>query len=261
MRNSFEQFESATTVPQSQTAEATLNKILSTAAASLSMVGTLIIIATFVIWHDLKTNSRRIIVFISIGDFSVACLNTVGLYNPPAENSLCEIQATLNVAAVLSSFFWTVYLSLYLYLTICRKISMASEKRVMMFFHITAWGLPLMIAIFAYFLNGVGYSRDMVSSGWCWVSTDQPWWKMLLWMCLTGKSWEIFAYLAISVFYVLVKQEVSFSSSFFFSQPSCHPLNMFWKCNLYMMSGLANEEAWSFLREQTTKRVAETKFS
>ena len=220
----LEHFESATTVAQSQTAEAVLNKTLSTTAASLSMLGALIIITTYIVWPELRTNSRKIIVCISINDFSVACLNTIGIYNPPTENYICEIQATLNVVAVLSSFLWTVYLSLYFYLTICRKISIAAEKRTMALFHTTAWGIPSTMAIFAYGLNGVGYSRDMVSSGWCWISTDQPWWKIVMWMFVTGKGWEIFAYIAISLFYVLVKQEVSNDHSVSCTLPSLsHP--------------------------------------
>lgn len=195
---------------QSQATETSLNKILSTTVAFLSMIGALIIIVTFIVRPDIRTNSRRIIVCMSISDFSVACLNTIGLHiNPPTQNLICEMQATLNVVAVLSSFLWTVNLSLYFYMTVCRKISITSEKRMMTLFHVTAWGFPLTIAVFAYGLEGVGYSRDMVSPGWCWISTEQKWWKVVLWMFVTGKAWEISAYVVISVFYVLVKQEMT----------------------------------------------------
>ena len=206
--NSYEQPESATTGPQSQTAEATLNKVLTTTAGSLSLLGALIIITTFVMWPDLKTNSRRIIVFISIGDFFMAFSNIVGLYNPPKENYTCDIQATVNIVANLSSFLWTMNLSFYLYLTVCVKISIETERRCMGLFHITAWGIPLIIAALAYGLNAVGYSRDMVSSGWCWISSDQPWGKMVLWLFFAGKGWEIIAYIAITVFSTLVKLQI-----------------------------------------------------
>lgn len=211
--NSFDQFKSEKGIPQqSQAAQTSVNRILSTTVAFLSMVGALIIIVTFIVWPDIRTNSRRIIFCISISDFSVACLNTIGLYNPPTKDFTqeftCKMQATLNVVAVLSSFLWTVNLSLYFYMTICKKISTPSEKRMMTLFHVTAWGFPTTIAVFAYGLQGVGYSRDMVSSGWCWISTNKPWWKVVLWMFLTGKAWEISAYIVISVLFALVKQEV-----------------------------------------------------
>jgi len=75
-------------------------------------------------------------------------------------------------------------------------------------FHITAWGIPLIIAALAYGLNAVGYSRDMVSSGWCWISSDQPWGKMVLWLFFAGKGWEIIAYITITVFSTLVKLQI-----------------------------------------------------
>ncbi|KAJ7336572.1 Basement membrane-specific heparan sulfate proteoglycan core protein [Desmophyllum pertusum] len=157
------------------------------------------------------------IVFISVGDFLVAGGNIVGEWVITRASQpdvlACRIQAAIGTIAILSSFFWTVYLSLYFYLTICRRISMESEKRVMMLFHGTAWGIPVIIAIIAFVQKGVGYSGDLVSSGWCWISSKQRWWEMVFWMCIAGKGWEISAYIAITVFYVLVKlhirQEVS----------------------------------------------------
>ena len=201
---------STTSGPQTEIAGEDLNKILSTTAASLSIVGTLITISTFVMWPDLRTNSRRMIVFISIGDLFVAISNVLGLYNTSSTDTMCELQATLNIAAVLPSFFWTVYLSFYLYLTICKKICTDLEARVMYLFHVTAWGIPLLIAATAYAAKAVGDSNDLVSSGWCWIKYRKTteWWMMVLWMCIAGKGWEILAYIAITVFYVLVKLQI-----------------------------------------------------
>ena len=199
-----------TTLPyQTTIATGVVNKVLSTTAGSLSILGALIIITTFLMWPDLRTNSRRIIVFISIGDLFVAISNITGLYTkPPADGTTCKIQATLNIMAVLSSFLWTTYLSCYFYLTICKKISTQVESRMMLFFHATAWGIPLLLAAIAYGVEAVGNSHDLVSSGWCWITSHQLWWKMVLWMCIAGKGWEILAYIAITVFYVLVKLQI-----------------------------------------------------
>ena len=202
--------EVPTTVPgPNRTAEESLNKGLSTSAASLSIVGSLTIFITFLMWTDLRTTSRLMIVFISIGDFLVASSNILGLYMN-SDQQMCEIQATINIAAILSSFFWTVYLSIYFYLTICKTISIKMERLAIWVFHITAWGIPLAIAVVAYFDDAVGNSRDYVSSGWCWIKYTQheKRWKMVLWMCIAGKGWEISAYIAITVFYVLVKLQI-----------------------------------------------------
>ena len=196
-----------TSGPQTEFAQGDINKVLSTTAAGLSIMGALVIIITFVMWPDLRTNSRNIILFISIGDLFVAITNIVGVYGH--SNILtCKIEATLNIVAILSSFFWTVFLSVYFYVTICRKISLEMEARMMRFFHVTAWGIPFLLAAIALGDRAVGNSNDFVSSGWCWIKYRQEWWKMMLWMFLAGKGWEILAYVTICVFYVLVKLQI-----------------------------------------------------
>jgi len=204
----LEKADTATPYNQTTIATGVLNKVLSTTAGSLSILGALIIITTFVMWPDLRTNSRRIIVFISIGDLFVAISNIIGLYTTSADDATCNIQATLNIMAILSSFFWTTYLSCYFYLTICKKISTQMESGMMLFFHATAWGIPLLLAAIAFGFKAVGNSQDLVSSGWCWIKYKQLWWKVVLWMCIAGKGWEILAYISITVFYVLVKLQI-----------------------------------------------------
>lgn len=200
----------ATTRNQSEISSEILDKVLTTTTASLSIVGTLVIMITFVLWPDIRTNSRKIIVCISIGDFFVACSNILGVWEREMDHwkSACEIQAAIGMVAVLSTFFWTVYLSVYFYLVISKKISVDSERRIMLWFHFTGWGIPLAITAIAKEKGATGYSGDLVSSGWCWISSDQPWWKMLLWMVIAGKGWEILAYITISVFYVLIKLSI-----------------------------------------------------
>lgn len=200
---------STTDNKQVQIAEKPLDQILSTTAASLSILGSLTIIITFCLWPDVRTKSRFMIVFISFGDLLVASSNIIGIF---LNNDLitCEIQATVNIAAILSSFFWTVYLSLYFYLTICKKITERTEKITMWLFHVTAWGIPVVIAAVGFGVQAVGNSQDMVSSGWCWIKSEsgKAWWWTVLWMSIAGKGWEILAYIAISVFCVLVKLQI-----------------------------------------------------
>jgi G protein-coupled receptor 157 len=181
------------------------NAVLTTIAGSLSIFGTIFIVVTFIVWRDLRTNSRKILVYISIGDFLTALVNTSGVWGTTGTGNFCKSQATLNIAAILSSFFWTVYLSLYLYLTLCIGMRSITEKRVMAAFHVTAWGIPLVVAVLAVSLGAVGTTKDTTSDGWCWISTELNWKMLLFWMVFAGKGWEIISYVAISFFYIKVK--------------------------------------------------------
>ncbi|CAH3195451.1 unnamed protein product [Porites evermanni] len=189
---------------QTEIAESDLNKIFTTTAASLSLTGTLVIFITFIMWPDLRTNSRKMIVFISIGDFFVALFNIIGIYNPPVDNSMCKIQPVVTNVAVLSSFLWTLNLSFYFYLTICRKISVEYERRIMQLLHLVGWVIPILIAFIAFTAGAYGFSKNVGTSGWCWISGNQEWWKVVMWMFITGKGWEIISYICIIYFYLLV---------------------------------------------------------
>ncbi|KAM7438168.1 Basement membrane-specific heparan sulfate proteoglycan core protein [Porites harrisoni] len=189
---------------QTEIAESNLNKIFTTTAASLSLIGALLIIITFIMWPDLRTNSRRMIMFISIGDFSVALFNIIGIYNPSSDNEICRMQSLVTNVAILSSFMWTLNLSFYFYLTICRKISAEYERRIMQLLHLIGWGIPILIGIIAFTMGAYGFSRNVLTPGWCWISENQKWWKVVMWMFITGKGWEIMSYICIFKFYLLV---------------------------------------------------------
>ena len=157
---------------QTEIAESNLNKIFTTTAASLSLIGALLIIITFIMWPDLRTNSRRMIMFISIGDFSVALFNIIGIYNPSSDNEICRMQSLVTNVAILSSFMWTLNLSFYFYLTICRKISAEYERRIMQLLHLIGWGIPILIGTIAFTMGAYGFSRNVLTSGWCWISEN-----------------------------------------------------------------------------------------
>lgn len=56
-------------------------------------------------------------------------------------------------------------------------------------------------------LQKIGYDASDVSVGWCWIALDAE--DRLFWMLLTGKLWELLAYVALPLLYLLVRKHVS----------------------------------------------------
>lgn len=69
-----------------------------------------------------------------------------------------------------------------------------------------SWGVPLAITVTAVSLGKIGYDASEVSVGWCWVRIHAS--DRVLWMLLTGKVWELSAYLTLPVLYVLIKRHI-----------------------------------------------------
>lgn len=181
-------------------------RILSSISASLSIVGTIAIIATYFLWKEIQTNSRLILVYISIADFFTAAGNLVtifdtkGLKNP--RDTKCVIQSYITTTSCLCSFFWTTYLGLYLFLTVARK-QLRMADNLMLVFHITAWGIPLAIVTTALVEHKLGDDFDYVTAGWCWINNEAR--NKTFWMLITGKAWEIGSYFLITILFIIVK--------------------------------------------------------
>lgn len=69
-----------------------------------------------------------------------------------------------------------------------------------------SWGVPLAITVAALALQKIGYDASEVSVGWCWVSIQET--DHVLWMLLTGKIWELLAYVTLPVLYILIKRHI-----------------------------------------------------
>ncbi|XP_029993565.1 G-protein coupled receptor 157 [Sphaeramia orbicularis] len=175
-------------------------------SCGLSFVGSTLIILTYIMWPDLRTTPRKLLVFLSVSDWLSAVSYAFGVWRVFHTDSLdCVVQGAVSTFANTSSFFWTVAIAVYLYVFIVRSNQRAADSLVL-FFHLISWGVPLIITVAAVCLKKIGYDASEVSVGWCWVRIQAP--DRVLWMLLTGKIWEFLAYLTLPVLYILIKRHI-----------------------------------------------------
>ncbi|NXI24930.1 GP157 protein, partial [Sterrhoptilus dennistouni] len=120
----------------------------------------------------------------------------------------CVLQGALSTFANTSSFFWTVAVALYLYLSIVlgAHLGLLSPDPGSLC-PALSWGVPLAITVAAVALRKIGYDASKVSVGWCWVDLDAE--DRLLWMLLAGKAWEILAYVTLPMLYILIRKHIN----------------------------------------------------
>ncbi|XP_045849468.1 G-protein coupled receptor 157 isoform X2 [Meles meles] len=174
----------------------------------LSALGSGLLVATHALWPDLRTRARRLLLFLSLADLLSAASYFYGVLQDFAGPSWdCVLQGALSTFANTSSFFWTVAIALYLYLSIVRAAREPRAGRLLWAFHVVSWGVPLVITVAAVALKKIGYDASDVSVGWCWVDLEAE--DRLLWMLLTGKLWETLAYVALPVLYFLTRKHIN----------------------------------------------------
>ena len=194
-------------------------------SSCLSMTGSTLIILTFLIWSDIRTVARSIVVFLAIADFFTAAGYLYGAVVSYLDKQhhfdqhqyilLCETQSFVTTAFPISSFLWTIHLAVYLYVAIVNAKPLIAKK-LMIYFHVTGWGIPLAICLPALLTGHLGGSSERTSVNWCFVyfndtrPNSERELKLRLveyygFEFLCGKFWEISASIIAMFLYVSVK--------------------------------------------------------
>lgn len=102
----------------------------------LSFFGSLLIICTFAIWHDLRTTPRKLLVYLSVADLLSALSYFYGVLRIfDSDSGDCIAQGAISTFANTSSFFWTVAIAIYLYVFIV-KSSQRQADNLVLYFHL-----------------------------------------------------------------------------------------------------------------------------
>ncbi|MEE6485102.1 hypothetical protein FKM82_014174 [Ascaphus truei] len=175
-------------------------------SCALSCLGSALIILTHARWPELRSRPRQLLLYLSVADLLSAASYFYGVlrdFRGPAWD--CVAQGALSTFSNTSSFFWTVAVAVYLYVTIVHSQQGLAEQMIC-WFHVISWGVPLVITVSAVSLQKIGYDASFVSVGWCWISIEAE--DKLMWMLLTGKVWEILAYFTLPVLYILIRKHI-----------------------------------------------------
>ena len=201
----------------------------------LSIVGSMLIIVTFVMWKDVRrSTARQILLFLAIADLMGAVGYFAGglaFYMQPSEEAnrlICSVGSFWTTYFPVVSFFWTTYLAIYFAVALVLKRPNWTTK-LMILYHLTAWLIPLAICIgfivegwlgpgprdspCSYNATGVA---SQVAAGWCFVSstiihgniTNNTFQENMKFYFIieafAGKGWEIISYFVVVVCYVLI---------------------------------------------------------
>ena len=174
----------------------TIRGIVGTACV-FSMIGSLLIILSYFLAKELRTQTRKILLHLSLMDFGTALANFVGLtvyfdkYYIKAEQEKhnywedhlpskavqysCIGDAFVAVYCTNSSVLWTISMAVYLHFRIVSH-SQRSEKfyqYLLYFFYVFNYGFPLLISLWMVFTDKLGFA-PWDSSGWCTIIVEIP---------------------------------------------------------------------------------------
>ena len=166
--------------------------------SALSVVGSLLIVLSYVCFRDVRTKAREILMHISFMDLGVGVTNLIGVgvnfsqyfkesckstpilhnqQNHYHNNStdlcnvhtllggLCKVQGGLANVFTIGSVLWTICLSMFLYLLVSRKDT-KEAKIFVRFANFFCYLMPVGITLWLVLTGRIGYSV-YESTGWC----------------------------------------------------------------------------------------------
>ncbi len=169
---------------------------------TFSIIGSLLIILSYLCFRDLRSRARLILVHISIMDCGVGLSNLIGawvyfdrfytentdclgsghvkvdpqrfLYCPPSDTiqALCVTQAFFAYYFTLGSVMWTISLSVFLFLLIVHP-GTRKAKYSLVFSSVFSYGMPLLMTLWLLLTNRLGFA-PYDSGGWCGNIYNQP---------------------------------------------------------------------------------------
>ena len=209
-------------------------RFVSGLSCSASIIGSILIILSYLCFKRLRTRVREILVHLSVTDAGVATANLIGIvvyfdrfYHPKcyengsvdftvpsrAIQQLCKTQAFFALYFTLSSILWTISLAVYLYFILVHH-GTRKAKLFLTFSYVFCYSMPLLLSLWAVLTGRLGYS-PYNSAGWCSVILINPKTQHTdMFMGIIGYDmWIYLALVLVSVLYLamrsFLREEVS----------------------------------------------------
>ena len=198
-------------------------------SCSLSVLGSLLIFIAYFVLKDIRNTAQKIITLLAIADLFTAsgyllaawnflthfgerdqskCLN---VFQP-----VCAIQSYITTWSSLCSFGWTCALALHFYLVLSPTKKHLPPK-LLVYENIVAWFVPIVIVLPLLCTDKLGFTQ-YAASNWCFIkdaaiyhsaveggSTGDMNWKVIVFMLVAGKLWEILSYLFVVLMYGITR--------------------------------------------------------
>ena len=188
----------------------------------LSILGSLLIILSYILFKKRRTRAREILLHISLMDLGVALANLIGLsvyfdqyyankgfnqsYEVPSYiDGLCKAQAFFAYYCTQASILWTIALAGFLYFLIIHH-----KTRMSIYFywasHVVCYALPLLVSLWLMLTKRLGYS-PLDSSGWCVLINMDIWTeKPNIFITVFGNDlWVYLTIVTIPILYMSIK--------------------------------------------------------
>ncbi|CAI6337753.1 unnamed protein product [Periconia digitata] len=161
-------------------------KITERTMSTLSIIGSIFIITTFLKWHYFRKPINRLVFYASFGNLTVNAATFMGTSAIPSNSRhltpVCEFQGILIQwwhRFMAADSLWVFSMALNVQLVFFRGYTSAKLRHLEKWYFISAYGIPGITAIVYIFMDHLSNTRTIgPATLWCWVSADVDWMRI-----------------------------------------------------------------------------------
>jgi len=202
-------------------------RAISAVTCSLSIMGTLAIISSYILIKDIRSKARELLVHLSIMDLTSSSANLIGIILPydkyllhqtsgsAHENfqRVCKAQAFFAAYGTIGSILWTLGVAVYLYYRIIVRNPQIT-KRVVIVLYVLCYSLPLYVSLWLLLTDNYGYPKNQdTSGGWCTIlvgsdKAEEEEFNQELMLFMVDDIWILLTFVTIVPIYLIVHCQV-----------------------------------------------------
>jgi hypothetical protein len=136
---------------------------------SVGFCGSLFVIVSYLIFPKLRSFNKTLVLFLATADLASAASDILSLgyfANPRNTRTLCTAQAMGIQYAEISSFLWSLIISIYLYISAVWNVAEKKSRAWLPLFLIVGFALPAVPIIVLEKLNAFGNSTNGTDITW-----------------------------------------------------------------------------------------------
>ena len=150
-----------------------------TVSGLLSVLGSMLIMYTYLRWKDVRQSTVRVILFwLAVADLLSALSFVIAsllhylykYFDQGVYQGLCTANSIITTYFPKTAILWTVILAVYFVLTLVFKVTVRKKARMMLLFHLISWVAPLVVVIPAAAMGWLGHGQSTQGATWCFVS-------------------------------------------------------------------------------------------
>eukprot|EP01084_Bolivina_argentea_P059938 109497_1 len=182
-------------------------EIINYSCASFSVIGSLFIIISYLIFSKLQQKfSYSLIFYLAIADLirSIGKIWGSFLSDHYKFNSQCSIAGLITNFGGISSFFFVAVIAIVMYTCVNMQfgqywnVSTDILRKRKYMFAIVIWTIALIISLLPFSQNAYGYV-----GAWCWIQSDYHHWR---WLCFYGPL--IFIFIFCIIMYIVITRHL-----------------------------------------------------